>query len=29
MKTNRSERTLCPVETTLEVPGGKWKTVIL
>jgi DNA-binding HxlR family transcriptional regulator len=29
MKVNGSERVHCPVETTLEVLGGKWKTVIL
>jgi len=29
MKTNDSKRIHCPVEITLEVLGGKWKTVIL
>jgi len=29
MKTNDSKRVHCPVEITLEVLGGKWKTVIL
>ncbi len=29
MKTNDAKRIHCPVEITLEVLGGKWKTVIL